>query len=219
MVRNMVRIGPDMGVLARNSIIGEPARDARELRLAVAIVTAQPRVNVVPTVGFVELRCKDIVHAQPPRDRVHIEVEGGGREEEPIACLAIGRNLLQRCGMQSARHYLVGIALGQRGNFGTAEALADQETQVDRLELRPVDQPQRIGEPRKAHEGQQHQAPRLPPPRNVHQKAAVGARARDRAVHVVHGDAVRDRTDGRCFHIGAIAFPPLPAKSGKDVTD
>src|SRR3546814_7980573 len=78
----MVRIGADMRILAGDRIVGEPAGDPRELRLAIAIVAAQPRVDMVAAIRLVEPRREHVVHAQPPRDRVDIEVEGGGRSEE-----------------------------------------------------------------------------------------------------------------------------------------
>src|SRR3546814_10582258 len=71
----MVRIGADRRILAGDRIVGEPAGDPRELRLAIAIVAAQPRVDMVAAIRLVEPRREHVVHAQPPRDRVDIEVE------------------------------------------------------------------------------------------------------------------------------------------------
>src|SRR3546814_5987324 len=76
----MVRIGADMRILAGDRIVGEPAGDPRELRLAIAIVAAQPRVDMVAAIRLVEPRREHVVHAQPPRDRV--DIEGEGRSEE-----------------------------------------------------------------------------------------------------------------------------------------
>src|SRR3546814_10429519 len=80
------------------------------------------------------------------------------------------------------------LAFGERRDLGAAEALADQQPQIDRLQPRAVDQPQRIGEPRQPDERQQEESPRLAAPRDMDQKAAVGARAGDRAVHVVRSE-------------------------------
>src|SRR3546814_11111773 len=100
----MIRIGADMRVLARDRIVGEPVGDARELGLAIAIVAAEPRVDMVVAVGLVEPGRQHVVHAQPPRDRIDIEVERGGREQQAIARRPVRRHLVEDRRVPPARY-------------------------------------------------------------------------------------------------------------------
>ena len=172
-IGDMIRIGADKGLIARDVIVGEPIRNARELRLAIAIVTRQPRVDMIGAVGLVEPRREHVVDPQPPRDRIDIEMERRRREQQPVSRLAVGGDLVERRRVQPGPHHLVGIAFGERRDLVAAKPFADEQAQVDRFQPRPIDQPQRIGRARQRDERQQQQAPLLPPAYNMHQEATV----------------------------------------------
>src|SRR3546814_7811173 len=86
---------------------------------------------MVGAVGLVEPGREHIVDPQSPRDRVDMEVERGGREQQPVSGLAIGGDLFECRWMQTPRDHLVGIAFGERRDLGAAKAFSDQETRSE----------------------------------------------------------------------------------------
>src|SRR3546814_4019642 len=75
--------------------------------------------------------------------------------------------------MQTPRDDLVGIAFGERRDLGAGKAFSHQETKVDRLQPRPVDQAQRPGRAGQPDQRQQQQPPSLAPARNMDEEPAV----------------------------------------------
>ena len=140
-IGDMIRIGADMCLIARDVIVGEPIRNAHKFRVAIAIVARKPRVDMIGAIGLVEPGRQHVVDPQPPRDRVDVKVERRRREQQPVSRLAVGGDLVERRRVQPAPDHLIGIAFGKRGDLVTAELLPDEQPQVDRLQPRPVDQP------------------------------------------------------------------------------
>ena len=167
-----------------------PCLDHAQFAGVVAIFAGDLGTDVAQILAEM-IRGDDGVEPQPAGDRFDIEAIGCSGEHQSVAVRAVLRDLRQRALAHIGGDHLVGIAFDMRHQPGAFDIVADHQRLIEFLKPLAADQFKDVGQHQQRDAGQQDQPPRRHGAGNVNQETGIGARDRDRAVHVIDRQKMR----------------------------